>query len=103
MKTLFQTLTVVFLLTSASAFASPVNPPPIARVVDSHQQNFFAFKVDRTFKNALIEVYSRGELVAVTAMSKRKMVINFSDVKSGNYIIKVKKNNRVEEFHFEKK
>ena len=103
MKAFFQFLTVVFLLSSATSFASPIAPGPLAKTVTSTQQNFFAFKVDRAFRNALVEIYSNGDLVAVTAMSKKKMVINFSDVKSGTYTIKVKKNNRVEQFQYVKK
>jgi len=104
MKSVVKLLTLVFLLTSAAAFATPVDQKSSAKAISSKHQNLFVFKVDRKFKKAMIEVYySNGELVAVTALAKRKMVINFCDVKSGTYIIKVRKNNSVEEFQYVKK
>ena len=103
MKTALTLLTLIFLLSSAATFASPVDHPASIKTVSPKDQDLFSFKVDRKFKNGMIEVYYANELVAVTTLVKRKMVINFCDVKSGTYIIKVKKDNRIEEFQFEKK
>ncbi len=104
MKAVAKMLIVLFVLASATAFASPVSPAPSVRAVATKEQNVFEFRVDRKFKRALIEVYQAdGELVAVTAISRRKMIINFNDVKAGKYVIKVKKFNQVEVFNFEKK
>jgi len=103
MKTALKLLTLIFVFSSAAAFANPVDHPASIKAVSPKYQNLFSFKVDRKFKNGLIEVYYADELVAVTPLVKRKMVINFCDVKSGTYIIKVRKNNRIEEFQFEKK
>ena len=103
MKTALKLLTLIFLFSSAAAFASPVDHSASIKTVSPKHQDLFSFKVDRKFRNGMIEVYYANELVAVTSLVKRKMVINFCDVKSGTYIIKVKKNNRIEEFQFEKK
>ena len=104
MKSVAKLLTLIFLLSAATVFASPVAITPSPKIISSGHPDLFAFKVDRKFKKAMIEVYSSdGDLVAITALAKRKMVINFREVKSGTYIIKVKKNNHVEEFQFVKK
>ena len=104
MKTVVKLLALVFFLSSATAFAVPVDQKTSTKSIASKHPNLFVFKVDRKFKKAMIEIYSfDGDLVAITALAKRKMVINFCDVKSGTYIIKVKKNNRVEEFQFVRK
>ena len=104
MKRAIKLLTLIFLLSSATAFATPVDQKTSSKMTSSKHPDIFVFKVDRKFKKAMIEVYSsNGDLVAITALAKRKMVINFREVKSGTYIIKVKKNNHVEEFQFVKK
>jgi hypothetical protein len=104
MKSVVKLLMLVFLLSSAIAFATPVDQRKSSKTISSKHPELFVFKVGRKFKKAMIEVYySNGELVAITALAKRKMTINFREVKSGTYIIKVKKNNHVEEFQFVKK
>ena len=104
MKSAVKLLTLIFLLSSATAFATPVDQKSSSKTISSKHQNLFVFKVERKFKKALIEVYyGNGDLVAITAMARRKMIINFCDMKSGSYTIKVKKNNRIEEFQFVKK
>ena len=103
MKSAVKLLTLIFFLSSATAFATPVDQKTSSKTISSKHPDLFVFKVDRKFKKAMIEVYSsNGDLVAITALAKRKMVINFREVKSGTYIIKVKKNNHVEEFQFVK-
>ncbi len=97
-------LTLALLLSSAIAFSTPIDQKGSAKTIPSKHLNLLVFKVDRKFKKAMVEIYSaNGDLVAITALAKRKMIINFCDVKSGTYIVKVKKNNHVEEFQFVKK
>ena len=104
MKSIVKLLTLIFFFSAATVIASPVAIRPTSKTISSKHPDLFVFKVDRKFKKAMIEVYSSdGDLVAITALARRKMVINFREVKSGTYIIKVKKNNHVEEFQFEKK
>ena len=104
MKSAVKLLTLIFLVSSATAFATPADQKKSSKTISSKHPDLFVFKVDRRFKKAMIEVYyANGNLVAITALAKRKMVINFREVKCGTYIIKVKKNNHVEEFQFVKK
>jgi hypothetical protein len=82
--------------------------PIVARSKDSKtepsRKNLFVFKADKKFIGAQVEVlYGNGEVVTSQTLSKRKMLIDFSDMKSGSYMIRVKKGSDVQQFTFEKK
>ena len=58
----------------------------------------FIFKVDRKFRGADVEVSSgNGEVITQLKMEKRKLIIDFCDVKMGAYVIKVKKGDKTQE------
>ena len=99
--TLFAALS---LITISAAFAAPTPKEVTIDVVPSRYQNLFIFKVDRKFKGAHVEVsYANGDVIANLKMEKRKLIINFCDVKYGAYVIKVKKGNNTQEFQYVKK
>src|SRR5262245_33808884 len=99
MKTAQKMLVLVFVFASVASFGNAVEHKASIEVMTSKYNNLFVFKVGREFKGATIEVYySNGDLVASQPLSKRKMIINFCDVKPGTYLIRVKKNSNVEEF-----
>jgi len=76
----------------------------LVHVVSSKQKDLFVFKVNKSWQGARVEVLAvNGECINRQRLMKRKMIINFCDMKSGSYTIKVKKNNRIEEFQFVKK
>ena len=103
MKTL-SLFVALSLITLSAAFASP-NPREVTiDVVSSKYKNLFIFKVDRKFKGANVEVaYANGEVVANLKMEKRKLIIDFCNVKFGSYVIKVMKGNTTQEFQYVKK
>ncbi len=106
MKTAVKSLAFAFALalTSSASFATSVAQPLSIEVVSTKYSNLFVFKVDRKFKGAMVEIYySDGDLVASAPLSKRKMIINFCDVKPGTYTIKVIKNNKTQEFEYVRK
>jgi hypothetical protein len=104
MNTLKSAVLVFFIFFSMPLFANEVEQRASVKVVDSQYGNLFVFKVARTFKGATVEVYySNGDLVATKTMGKRRMIINFCDVKSGSYTIRVRKENKVEEFKYFRK
>ncbi len=92
-------------LSISSAFASPASSKDVTiDVVPSRYKNLFIFKVDRKFKGAMVEVaYANGEVITYLQMEKRKLIINFCDVKFGSYLITVRKGNNVQEFQYIKK
>lgn len=102
MKTLFKSLFVLALLTASAAQATPLDEA--VDVVPSKYKNLFVFKAERKLVGATVEVYySNGDLVTTHTLEKRKMIIDFCDVKFGEYVIRIKKGNAVEEYHYVKK
>jgi hypothetical protein len=104
MKTAKFSVALFLVLSAFASFATAVEPKASVQPLDSRHGNLFVFKVKRAFKGATVEIYySNGDLVASKTMSKRRMIINFCDVVSGNYTIRVKKDNKVEEFKYYRK
>ncbi|MBX2960946.1 MAG: hypothetical protein KF687_00455 [Cyclobacteriaceae bacterium] len=76
----------------------------VVDVIDSKYRNLFMFKADRKFIGASVEVYyANGDLITIQQLEKRKMIIDFCDVKFGEYTIRLKKGNDVQEYHYVKK
>lgn len=75
-----------------------------AATVRIKDKSLFVFKTDRKFIGATVEViYINGDVVASQKLGKRKIVIDFAEVKPGDYTIRVTKGKRIEEFYYEKK
>jgi hypothetical protein len=63
----------------------------------------FVFKTDKKFVGAIVQVvFENGDVIASKQLEKRKLVIDFNDVKPGAYTIRITKGKRVEEFYYEK-
>lgn len=104
MKTAAKLLALAFVMMSVVTYASAVEQKASIKVISTKYDNLFVFSVGREFKGATIEVYySNGDLVASQPLAKRKMIINFCDVKSGTYTIRVKKDGKVQEYTFLRK
>lgn len=86
---------------SVGLFASHANA---VHVVSSRQKDLFVFKVSKSWHGAKVEVLGpNGEPVNSQRLLKRKMIINFYDVKPGTYKIKITKDHHTEEFQYIKK
>jgi hypothetical protein len=71
--------------------------------VTGKYKNLFVFKADRNFVGGKVEVlYSNGDVVTAQTLQKRKMIIDFGDVKHGSYTIRISKGDRVKEFQYNK-
>ncbi|MEM7109147.1 MAG: hypothetical protein AAF519_13040 [Bacteroidota bacterium] len=82
------TLVIIF---NSIAFVSANNDPEV-RLVKSELKNLFTFKVDRSLLGAKVEmVYSNGDVVTIEKLERRKMIIDFCDVKLGDYMVKISK------------
>jgi len=95
-------LLAVLLSVSTSAFA--IQPKEHVDVVYSKHQNLFVFKANKKLLGAHVEVLSAdGYRVTAQRLMKRKMIIDFCDVKSGIYTIVVSKNDLVQKYEFVRK
>ena len=74
------------------------------RPVTSKHKNLFVLKADKEYAGAIVEVfYSNGDLITSQKLEKKKMIIDFRDAKFGTYTIRVVKDNKKQEFYYEKK
>ena len=74
------------------------------REPSSRHKNLFVFKTDKKFMGAKVEVLSsNGDVVTSQMLKKRKMIIDFCDVKHGAYTIRITKDNEIKEYQYEKK
>ena len=102
MKALFRISIVALIFFSSAANAGTGNDE--VNVVNSKFKNLFVFKTERKLKGAKVEVLSEnGEVVTSHVLQKRKMIIDFCDVRYGTYTIRVTKGNNVKEYQYIKK
>lgn len=94
---------LVFLLgCSAFAFALPLKEA--VNVTEVKSANVFAYKGSRKMIGATVEVFtSEGVLVTKQVLRKRRMHIDFGQVKSGEYTIRISKGEKRKEYQFIKK
>lgn len=73
-------------------------------VLQTKNADAFVFKIDPKFIGGEVEVVSAsGDSVVKQILPKRKMKIDFRNVKSGTYTVKVKKGMLVEQFQYQKR
>jgi hypothetical protein len=88
----------------SSAFATPVPKDGGIELVSSKHKNLFIFKADRKLIGADIKILDEtSEVITQLKLKKKKLVIDFCEVKHGSYFIMVSKGETIQEFHFEKK
>jgi hypothetical protein len=70
----------------------------------SKLKNLFVFKTEKKLVGAKVEVLSEnGQVVTSQVLQKRKMIIDFCDVRYGTYTIRVTKGEDVKEYQYTKK
>ncbi len=98
MKTLPLILLSLVLCVSASAKQSPS-----LKFLNTDYKNILKFKVNKDLVGATINlIYSNGDVVAKEVLLKKRMVIDFCDVKTGAYRVVVEKGGYKEEFEIKK-
>jgi hypothetical protein len=82
---------------SAAARRDGVIPVP------AKYKNLFVYKADRKFIGAKVEIlYSNGDVVTTQTLYKRKMIIDFCEMKRGSYTIRISKGSRIQEYEYNK-
>jgi len=67
----------------------------------STKRDVFYFKINKVLLGATIEVYSsKGELIFTSKITHRKAIVDFYEEGSDTYSIRLRKNDRVEEFTY---
>jgi hypothetical protein len=103
MKTLVKLIflgALTVLLTIAAMAKEPVRKGD----PDSKDKSLFVLKADKKFVGARVEIIQpNGSIIAEQILQKRKMIIDFDDVKSGSYTIRLVKGEKIQEFTYDKK
>lgn len=101
MNALARFLLLAYLFTALASLASPRHDTIEVRKSKPHM---FVFAVAQDLIGAQVEVYAaNGDLVMQETLCRKKMIIDFSDVKTGTYNIIVKKGALSETFKYEKR
>lgn len=101
MKAFLIFATIAQLLFGSVAFNSSITPDAEASV--SIKDDLFILKTSRKFKGADVELVApNGFLVSSQKLVYRKMVIDFQNLPSGTYTVRVRKNQIEKEFTFQK-
>ena len=102
MKKVGRILLISAMLLTAREMAMASGDDPVV-VVQSKNKDFFVIKADRKLVGARVDVfYANGDVVTRQTLERRKMIIDFGDVRPGLYTIRVSKENQVEEFKYNK-
>ena len=103
MKTFARFVPVIVLLLSAEAVcALSVNEAKPGSRVDSYHQ--VILKMERKDIGAFVEIfYSNGDRILSQQLEKRKVVIDFEHVRAGEYTIRIKKGNDIQDYMYVKK
>lgn len=71
---------------------------------DDSKDNVYVLKADKKFIGAKVEIFSAGgQLITAQTIDKKKMLIDFGDVKMGVYTIKLTNGDNTQSFTYERK
>jgi hypothetical protein len=99
----FINMSIVALIffSSTVVVGAPVDETPL---IGPKYKNLFVFKTEKKLVGAKVEVLSEnGQVVTSQVLQKRKMIIDFCDVRYGTYTIRVTKGENVKEYQYIKK
>ncbi len=97
-------LASAFVLAMTSSFATEVTSGESVTLISSKYKNLFVFKAKKKFVGATVEIYSsNGDMITSQHLQKRKMIINFCDVRYDTYTIRIAKGSNTQEFQYVKK
>ncbi len=103
MKNFLKTILLILLISSSAGIASFAATNPVDGK-EVKEKNLFVLKANKKLLGASVEViHSNGDVVTAQILAKRKMIIDFSDVKEGSYTIRITKGKQQEEFQYSKK
>jgi hypothetical protein len=104
MKTVVKIIFLAALTVLLSMAAMAGSPDVKTKVGHGKDKGLFVFKADRKLVGAKVEVLqSNGSMIAEQILQRRKLVIDFNDMKNGSYTIRVVKGTQTKEFSYTKR
>lgn len=104
MKTLLKIVFIgvmTVLLGMAAATAKEKDP---SVTTSSKSKSLYTIKANKKFVGAQVEIIQAdGNVISKQILAKRKMIIDFDDVRLGAYKIRISKGNQTREYVYEKK
>jgi hypothetical protein len=102
MKTLVK-LIFLGVLTVLLSMAAMAKDPVTKHDPTPKEKSFFVLKADKKFIGARVEIVQpNGSVIAEQILQKKRMIIDFQDVKSGAYTIRLVKGNQKKEYQYKK-
>lgn len=103
MKTLIAIFLSLHFVTASVVYSSKPNRSYLHQI-DSNEKNVFTLKVGSQWRGAKVEVISEsGGVIIQDKLNKKRMKIDFNNVKPGTYIVKISKNESQEKFNYERR
>jgi hypothetical protein len=102
MKTVLRILGLGLLtaLLTIAAMAKDVSHVPVKQIA-TKDKGLFVFKADKNLLGAKVEILqSNGSLIAEQLLTRRKLVIDFNDIRAGLYTIRITKGMKTQELHY---
>jgi hypothetical protein len=104
MVKIFLVAAVIMIMSAVTLMANGTSRVEPVDTLASKSENLVVFKADKNFVGATVEVfYANGDRIAVHKLKKRKMIIDFCNVKHGTYTISITKGKYQREFEYVKK
>ncbi len=86
--------------TSVAVFATNSTGDSV-HLISTKAKNIFVFTINKKWQGAQMEVMAmNGECISCQKVTRRKMIINFRNVKPGTYTVRINKDDQAEEFKF---
>lgn len=99
MKTLASVLLLVFTFASSTLMATD----KIEVLRSNQESNRLLLKMDKTLLGGTINIiYSNGDIVTKEVLKRKKLMLDLSKVKQGDYTVIISKDGQKENFHFSK-
>jgi hypothetical protein len=88
---------------SAAPYVSNGQPENKVEVLQSRDKNLFIFRADKNYLGATVEIVTiHGKSVATQQLRRRKMIVDFSQVPYGEYIVRIRKGDEILEYGYVK-
>lgn len=76
----------------------------VVDILQTRHPNLFIIRAERKYIGATVQVVAmNGDVVTAQRLQRRKMIIDFCDVKFGEYTIRLVKDNEILEYRYVKK
>jgi len=104
MKTIIKIIFLGVLTVLLSIAAMAHEPAKKWEPAGSKNKNFIVYKASRKLVGGRVEIlHANGARIAEQTLEKRKLFMDFQNMKSGSYIVRISKGDLVQEFAFNKK